>query len=72
MARGTILTETSCCHCEEAVFADEAIPKSRVGDCFAPLAMTVDKFLSSDEAISAVAYIEGGRLLRCTHNDIRG
>jgi len=29
-----------------ASFCDEAIPRCERGDCFAPLAMTVDKFLS--------------------------
>jgi hypothetical protein len=33
--RSRLLKGRNCdCHCEEAVFADEAIPKSRVGDGF--------------------------------------
>jgi len=38
---------------QEAVFADEAIPIERTGDCFAPLAMTVE-FLSRNQAMKSL------------------
>jgi len=54
--RGAEGAEVSC-HCEEAAgAADEAIPNPRLGDCFAPLAMTLQ--------LCASAVLLPGRLLQ--------
>ena len=44
---------THGCHCEEAVCADEAIPNSRLGDCFvAPLLAMTNTLFGSDQLVS--------------------
>jgi len=50
---------TGLCHCEEAGFADEAIPKLRAGDCFASLAKTDIRNLKIFEIASRYPYLNG-------------